>query len=133
MPAARELALEAFDAWRRGDVSWAVEHSWPDVAIRQPESLPDARSYYGHDGVREALADWPRQWETFDVLDVRVIDATDEAAILFTRHQVSARGGLEFELDVFNVFAYEDDLARSWDMFMTLDEARLRFDAVSAR
>jgi ketosteroid isomerase-like protein len=57
MPAGGELALQSFDAWRRGDVEWAIEHASADLVICQPEGLPDARSYHGHQGIREALDD----------------------------------------------------------------------------
>jgi ketosteroid isomerase-like protein len=133
MPGGGELALESFGAWRRGDREWAIAHSSPDIVIQQPVGLPDARSYRGHQGIRDALDDWPQQWEAFDISDVDVVDESGDVAILFTRHHLRARGGLEFELDVWNVFAYEDGCTRSWDMFMTLDEARARFDALTTR
>ena len=126
MPTSGEHALQAFDAWRRGDREWAVEHSAPDVVISQPAGLPDARTYRGHQGVRDAIDDWPQQWEAFDIVEVELVGETGDAAILYTKHQLRARGGLEFELDGFNLFTYEEEVATSWEMFMTLDEARSR-------
>lgn len=123
MPTSGELALRSFDAWRRGDLERALRHSSPDIEIAQPSGLPDAKTYYGHQGVRDAFADWSQQWESFDVLAVDLVGETDGGAILFTKHQLQARDGVEFVLDVYNVFAYEDGLATAWDMFMTLDEA----------
>ena len=132
MPTTGELALQAFDAWRRGDLEWAVRHSADDVVIAQPAGLPDARTYHGHQGVRDAIEDWPQQWEAFDISRVDLVEETDDAAILYTKHHLQARGGLEFDLDVFNLFTYEDEIATSWEMFMTLDEARSRLRDRSA-
>ena len=113
MPGGGELALQSFDAWRCGDREWAIAHASPDIVIQQPLGLPDARSYRGHQGIRDALDDWPQQWEAFDISHVDVVDETDDAT--------------------WNVFAYEDECARSWDMFMTHDEARARFGALTTR
>jgi ketosteroid isomerase-like protein len=121
-----ELALQSFDAWRRGDREWVVQHSSADVVIAQPPEFPDSRTYRGHQGLLDAFDDWPRQWESFDVSSVELIDDVDDAAILFTKQHVVARGGIAFDLDVYNVFSYQDDLATSWEMFTSLDEARLR-------
>jgi ketosteroid isomerase-like protein len=133
MSVGRELAQQAFDAWSRGDVEWLVEHSSPDIVVSQPGGFPDARTYQGREGMLEALQDWPSQWDAFEVVSAEVVAGSDSAAITFTRHLVRGRGGLEFELDVFNVFAYEDGMTRSWEMFVTLDEARARFNELSAR
>ena len=100
--------------------------------IAQPTGLPDARTYHGHQGVRDAIDDWPQQWEAFDISRVDLVEETDDAAILYTKHHLQARGGLEFDLDVFNLFTYEDEIATSWEMFMTLDEARSRLRDRSA-
>jgi ketosteroid isomerase-like protein len=134
MGLAGELALGGFHAFQRGDVAWMVERASPDVVVRQAPEIPDAREYHGHSGLLEALADWPSQWDSFDVLVAEVVEETDFSAILFTRHHVTSREGLEFDVDAYNAFTYNDEgKALSWDIFLTLDQAQTRLRELATR
>jgi hypothetical protein len=59
-------------AIRDGDFGPLLVHFDPEVLVNQPPELPDAKSYRGHNGVVEALGDWPSQWDEFraDILEV---------------------------------------------------------------
>ena len=50
----------------------------------EPPELPDAKSYRGHDGVVEALGDWPSQWDEFRAEILEVIDG-GETVVQLTR------------------------------------------------
>ena len=131
--AAGQLALEGLDAFRRGDTQWMIDHSHPDLVLREPAELFDKTPYYGPAGLIRAFEDWPKQWETFEIPFGEVVDEAGDRALLHIRQHLRARDGLEFDLDVFNVFHYEEGKARSWDMFLTLDEAQARFAELAAR
>jgi len=133
MGAAGDLALECVEAWRRDDFEWLVEHSWPDLVIRQPPELVDSNTYEGHAGIYQAFADWPRQWEEFDVVAADIAAESDDAAVLHTRQKLRGRDGLEFELDTYNLIAYEGGKARSWEMFLDLGQADARLRSLAAR
>jgi hypothetical protein len=64
-PEVEEFARGIIEAYRRGDLVWLLDHTEPEVEIVQVPEIPDARTYTGHDGLVDALLDWPRQWEDF--------------------------------------------------------------------
>jgi ketosteroid isomerase-like protein len=70
------------DAYLAGDLEWVLDHTDPNIEIVQPPELPDARSYHGHEGVIEALLDWPREWEDFRVEPRRVFTVADDQVIV---------------------------------------------------
>jgi ketosteroid isomerase-like protein len=63
--------LVAFNA---GDVEGLVARCHADVVIVEDPSFPDARTYRGHEGVREMSARWSEAWtkvrSTIEDLDV---------------------------------------------------------------
>ena len=75
------------DAWQRGDLERLLERSDPEIVIVQPRELPDARTYRGHDGVIEALLDWPREWENFQVEPKRIFALDDDRVVVDTVHR----------------------------------------------
>lgn len=130
-----ERARASFDAWQRGDIEWLVANSSPEIVIRQPVELPDSKSYFGHEGVREAFADWPKQWESFEITEWKPhrVD-TPNAIVVETSQHLRARGGLEFDLVVFNVFAYDDDgIVLRWEMFLEREPAFARLQSLVPR
>jgi ketosteroid isomerase-like protein len=75
-----EIVRESFTAYlaavRDADFRPLLVHFDPEVLVKQPPELPDAKSYRGHDGVVEAFGDWPSQWDELRVEVLEVIDAT---------------------------------------------------------
>jgi ketosteroid isomerase-like protein len=51
--------LAAFNA---GDIDALIAECDPGVLIVEDPSFPDARTYHGHDGVREMSARWSEAW-----------------------------------------------------------------------
>lgn len=113
---------EVVAAYERGDLDWLLERTHPEVEIVQPLDLPDARSYHGHEGLIDALLDWPNEWENFRVEPVRVFSPGDDRLIIQAIHRGrSLKMGFEVEIEVFWLFVYEHRLTRRWDMFLTLE------------
>jgi ketosteroid isomerase-like protein len=112
------------DAWQRGDLERLLERSDPEIVIVQPRELPDARTYRGHDGVIEALLDWPREWENFQVEPKRIFALDDDRVVVDTVHRGrSLRMGIEIEADIVWLFSQVGELTRRWDMFTSVDQA----------
>jgi ketosteroid isomerase-like protein len=126
-PDIAEFAREIIEAYRRGDLEWLLEHTDPEVEIVQVPEIPDARTYTGHDGMVEALLDWPRQWQDFRIHPERIFAPDDENLIVEAVHGGRPHSiDIEVEAEIVFVFHVPDGLMARWDMYLTLDEALSR-------
>jgi ketosteroid isomerase-like protein len=119
-----EFARSTFDAYRRGDLDWLLAHTDPEVVIVQVPEIPDARTYLGHDGLIEALLDWPRQWQDFRIEPKRVFAPDPENLIVIAVHGGRPHSmDIEVEAEIVFVFHLPNMRTARWDMFLTVDEA----------
>ena len=81
-----ELVRLGFEAYQQGNWELVQENSHPDLLIVQPPEVPDAKTYRGPHAFADAAADWPSQWEDFQMELVELIDVDDERVISVTRH-----------------------------------------------
>ena len=58
-----------------------IDHTDAEVVIVQVPEIPDARTYTGHEGLVDALLDWPRQWENFRMTPERIFAPDTEDLI----------------------------------------------------
>ena len=125
MPEAqRKLQVEVGDAYLRGDVAWLLERTHPDVEIFQPPELPGARSYYGREGMIEALLDWPLQWDRFGLTPRRTSAVDDEWVLTVALHHGHARQiGIDVEAEITWATRWQDRLMVRWEMSMTVEAA----------
>jgi ketosteroid isomerase-like protein len=119
-----ELVRDSFAAWQRGDLDWLERHTDPQVEIAQPPNLPGTSTYTGKEGLREALRDWPSQWEEFRI---ELIQATalDQGRVLAMTRQVG-RGkgsGVEVEAVFAFLFTVRHGKLLRWQMFTSREEA----------
>jgi ketosteroid isomerase-like protein len=117
-----EIVRAFYDAWERQDIEFILANCDPDIVIVQPSEVPDAKTYRGHTGVRAAFEDWPKQWESFRVKLVRVIDIDEERLISVNRQMLSARG-IDFDQEVAFLHTQRDGKAIRVDMFLTAEQA----------
>ena len=119
-----ELVRDSFAAWERGDLDWLDRHTDPEVEIAQPPNLPGTSTYTGKEGLREALRDWPSQWEDFRIALVETT-ALDQGRVLAMTRQVG-RGkgsGVEVEADFAFLFTVRQGKLVRWQMFTGREEA----------
>ena len=119
-----DLVRDSFAAWERGDLDWLERHTDPEVEIAQPPNLPGTSTYKGKEGLREALRDWPSQWEEFRI-ELLEATALDQGRVLAMTHQVG-RGkgsGVEVEADFGFVFTVRQGKLVRWQMFTSREEA----------
>lgn len=117
---------ETVDAYVAGDLDWVLEHSHPEIEIVQPKEFPDPRTYRGEQGVIDALLDWPREWEDFDLEPKRVFAPDGRHVLVVAIHRGrSLKMDIEVEAEIVWLFALEDGRIRRWDMFMSVDDALL--------
>ena len=115
---------ETYEVWRAGDLDRMLAQSHAEIVVVQPPELPDARTYHGHEGVIDALLDWPREWEDFSVEPTRVFAVGDDRVVVDTIHRGrSLRMGIEIEAPIVWLFTQEGGMTRRWDMFTSVEQA----------
>ena len=112
------------NAYRHGDIEWLLEHAAPDIEISQLEDLPDAKTYRGHEGLIDALLDWPRQWKDFRIEPRRVFSVGDDHLVIVGIHR-GRPGMIDIEVEAMIVFLMRWRAGRmtNWSMFPTVEEA----------
>jgi ketosteroid isomerase-like protein len=134
MPAALlELTAGLIDAYRRGDLEWVLEHTDPEIEIVQVPETPDAKTYRGHEGLIDALLDWPLQWGDFRIEARRIFAFGPDDLLMTTLHKGRPQSmDIEVEAEITFVMHWRDGRATRWDMFLTVDEALRRAAESSA-
>jgi ketosteroid isomerase-like protein len=123
-PELATLSAGLIDAYRRADLDWLLAHAAPDLEISQLEQLPDAKTYHGHEGLIDALLDWPRQWQDFRIEPRRVFSVGDDHLLIVGIHR--GRPGMidiQVEAQIVFLMRWRDGLLTDWSMFPTVDEA----------
>ena len=123
----RDFSMELFGAYRRGDLDWLIEHTDPEIVIVQVPEIPDSQTYTGHNGLIDALLDWPRQWENFSIEPRRISAAGPGYFIVVALHKGRPHSmDIEVEAEIVFLFGWRDGVTTSWEMFLTVDEALSR-------
>ena len=87
-----ELVRRAVAAFERGDATAFADCFDPEAELRLPRNLLEGGSYYGHAGIRRAVADAYETWGGFD-FRVEGIDAAGTGLVVRARVTNMPRGG----------------------------------------
>jgi ketosteroid isomerase-like protein len=119
-----DLIRAGFELALRGDFETLEEFMAPDVVMVQPPEVPDSKSYVGPTAIRDAMADWPTQWEDFRMDLLEVIDAGGDVYVSATRHRGHGReSGIEMDFQVFYVQHLRDGKLARLEMYFSRDQA----------
>jgi ketosteroid isomerase-like protein len=120
-----ELVRLGFEALLRGDLAVVEEEfTLPDAVMIQPPEVPDAKTYEGPGAIREAMEDWPTQWEDFHMELLELIDAGGDVVVSVTRHRGSGReSGIEMDFEVFYVHHLREGKLARLEMFFSREQA----------
>jgi ketosteroid isomerase-like protein len=119
-----DLVRVTIEAWLRGDTPRALGAFAETVVVIQPPTQADARTYVGHDGVLQAMADWISQWNEWK-LDLRSLtDADPDVVAVFDQRGRGKISGAEVATEFGCVFTVEDRTIVRWQMFFSEQEAR---------
>jgi uncharacterized protein len=120
-----EIVREAFAAVERDDMEGALRLCDEDIVITQPPELPGApREQRGHQGVLEAFAVWPEQWDDYRIEILRITAAP--GGLVFVTVRTRGRGkqsGVEVEMDFSFVFTVREGKITEWRLFVDEDKA----------
>ena len=123
-PELATLLDELLEAYRSADVRWLLDHTDPDIEITQIAELPGARTYRGCDGFVDALLDWPRQWQDFQIEPLRLFAVGDDHLVISSIHRGRpASMDIEVEAQIVFLMRWRDRLLTDWNIFMTVEEA----------
>jgi ketosteroid isomerase-like protein len=120
-----EIVRSGLAAFDRGDIEGVLRVCAEDIVITQPPELPGvAAEQHGHQGVLEALAAWPEQWEDYRIEILRICAAPGDK--VFVTQRTRGRGklsGVEVQMDFNFVFAVRDGKVSEWRLFVREDHA----------
>ena len=118
-----EIVRSWTELFNRRDFGAAIEALDPEVELSEWPTAPGARTYHGHDGVRQALETWFEAWEWMRVEVEDVVEAGDRA--LVTLHQRAKGRGSEVEVEIrtFNVYTFRDGKITHIELFTEPDPA----------
>jgi ketosteroid isomerase-like protein len=96
------VVRRVLDAYNAGDVDALLAECHPDVLVVEDPSFPDARTYRGHDGVRELAHNWAQAWanQRSDVEELSVEGDTVRVVVRFTGQGASTGIPVEIERHV---------------------------------
>jgi ketosteroid isomerase-like protein len=120
-----EIVRRGFDAFTRGDMKALLDLFDPDVDIAQPPDLPGVPPrQHGHDGVLEALAIWPEQWDDYHIEILRVVaDPGDQVLVTTQQGGRGKQSGVEVEMQFTFVFTLRRRRIIDWKIFMDEHQA----------
>jgi ketosteroid isomerase-like protein len=118
-----EVVRGANEAWLRGDLPAALELVAETIVTTQPPTQADARTYVGHDGLRQAMADWGGQWDDWQVELLRVFDAHPHVVAVLHQRGRGKISGVEVATELGCVYTVEGGKIVRWQMFFSEREA----------
>jgi hypothetical protein len=102
------LVLRFVEAFGRLGVDEALSYVHPEVELCEWPSAPGARTYHGHEGVRQAVDTWFESWEWMRS-DIEEAFEFDERVVVTLQQRAKGKGSeIEVEIKSFNVFTVRD-------------------------
>jgi ketosteroid isomerase-like protein len=120
-----ELVRKVFAAFDRGDIEAVLRLCDEDIVITQPAEVPGIDPQQrGHQGVLEAFAIWPEQWDDFRVEVLGLTAAPADKVIANIRTLGRGRqSGVEVDMEFSFVFTVRDEKIIEWQLFLREDQA----------
>jgi ketosteroid isomerase-like protein len=118
-----EVVRAAIEAWLGGDLPAALELVDEAIVTTQPPTQADARTYVGHDGLMQAMADWGGQWDDWQFELLRVIDAHPDVVAVLHQRGRGKISGVEVATELGCVYTVERGRIVRWQMFFSEQEA----------
>jgi ketosteroid isomerase-like protein len=104
-----EVVRRMYDAYARGEFELSLSYLDSEIEFSQPAGEPGAGTYFGHEGVAQALASWTGAWDNYRVEVEELVDF-DEHVLARTRHHGRGKGsGADTELRIFQLWTLRHD------------------------
>jgi limonene-1,2-epoxide hydrolase len=95
-------------AFQRDDLDSVIDTLHPAVEVNEWPEGPEARTYRGHEGIREAIAVWSESWERMDVT-IEDVSEVGERVMVTLQQRFKGKGSeVEVAITSTNVFTVRD-------------------------
>jgi ketosteroid isomerase-like protein len=111
-----ELVREGCEAVNRGDLDSIVRGADSEIEIVEASGVPEAATYSGHDGLRQAFAHWMDQFADFRVEVERAIDDGDRVIWIGRQRARGKISGVPVEVRVGNISTFRGGKLVRWEM-----------------
>jgi ketosteroid isomerase-like protein len=123
-PDLEEAVRRAFEAFNRGDFEAVLPDFDPNVELVAPPQWPDDRVGWGHDGVRNVMVAWTRQFDDFRIDPSRMIDAGGDRIVVLSTQRGRIKGSdswVEHRVGVLHEL--RDGKITRWRAYLSWEEA----------
>jgi uncharacterized protein (TIGR02246 family) len=118
-----EVVRAAYEAWNRGDLTGALEHTRSDVRFVQDSRIPGAVDLSGREAVHSWLASFYETWEEFQVTPDRVEAVDDRILVLATIRAKGRMSEAEVEQRIGHVLTVRDGQTVEWRSYADANDA----------
>jgi ketosteroid isomerase-like protein len=101
-----KIVRRIFDGWSTGDFGAGLADLDPDVLFVVRHPFPEAVETVGPDGIRDYMARFLDNWETYAVKAGDLRAAGDTVAADAVQHGVGKASGIEMEQPFFMLFTF---------------------------
>lgn len=111
------------EVYNGGDVDALLELVHPDALAIVPDTMPNAGTYRGREGVRTMVEQWNEAWEQA-LVEPLAVASSDDVLIISVRQRGRGIGsGVDVAADMVWVVGERDGKLDLWRLCQTLDEA----------
>jgi ketosteroid isomerase-like protein len=118
-----EIVRRIFDAWSTGDFGAGLADLDPDVLFVVRRPFPEAGETVGPDGIRDYMARFLDNWETYAVKAGDLRAAGDTVVADAVQHGMGKASGIEMEQPFFMLFTFRAGKIVRIESILNRDEA----------
>jgi uncharacterized protein len=122
-----EVIQAVIDGWLRGDPA-AMELIAEDVVYVSPPTVPEVKTYHGHEGVLQWVVDWRREWTDYALEVERFEDLGDQVVTVERNRATGKRSGVEVDMETYSLWTLRDGKVVRWEGFASEEDARAAAD-----
>ena len=112
-----ELVKEGYEAFKRGDLDWVLEHFHPEILVENRAEAPDSATFHGHSGFLRYLEGWLSAWEEFRVEPQEFISTNDQVLVLLRQYARGKGSDVEMVEDVAHLWTVREEQAVAYRVF----------------
>ena len=117
-----EVVRAVIDGWLRGDPA-TLELISDDVVYVSPPTMPDGKTYHGHEGVLQWVVDWRQEWTDYELDVLRFHDLGDRVVTVERNRATGKRSGVGVDMQTVSLWTLRDGKVARWQGFATEEEA----------
>jgi ketosteroid isomerase-like protein len=118
-----EIVRAAFDRYLHGDEAAALALFASDIVVTQFPDQLDGRDFHGHQGVREAMAEWIGVWDEWTIELLRARELGERVLAIARQRGRGKTSGVPIDSEVAFLFTMRRGAIARWQMLSTEHEA----------